>query len=276
MKAIAHPAALTKLSGFTRRKVILSGASMVTLAAGIPLAGCGGGALVGALAPGGLASFAPFFLFGYSGVLDRKIVRVAFLPQTTDKSSGAFLDSNIFVNGTLFKFSGTFKDRELDITIVQPLAPLASRYTGLFTDDDTILMTPVGAGRLAFTLRLEQRDTQAPRFVPALTGKWTGLDANNQPWSLVLATDPVNNAPQLDPGESTVLLTGTETLGNAPPVPLLGYASVHYIEIDITRAGGKVQLTGTLQSASTPPPAGDPLTTATIAFKGGGSLRKAP
>ena len=279
MKVIARTDTMTKLSGFTRRKVVLSGASIATLAAGFPLAGCGGGAVVAALAPGGLASFAPFFFFTHLGVVERKIVSVSFFPDqaSTGTTSGNFATSNISVDNNTYNFTGTFKERELDITVVQPLAPLANRYTGLFTDDETIVMTPVGPGRLPFTLRLDRIDPVATRFIPALTGKWTGLDANNVPWSLALqAVDPVNNTPQANPGEPTVLLTGTETLGNAPPVQLLGYASIRYLEIDITRASGKVQLTATLQSASTPPTAGQPLTTATIAFKGGGSLRKAP
>lgn len=279
MNAIEHTAALIKLSGFTRRKVVLSGASIATLAAGIPLAGCGGGALVPALAPGGLASFAPFFVFTYLGVVERKIISVNFLRDqaSAGKNSGNFETSKIRVdNNQPNDFSGSFKERELEITIVQPLAPLATRYTGLFTEDETILMTPVGAGRLPFTLRLDRIDPLATRFIPALTGKWTGQDANNVPWTLLLATEPVNNDPLNDPGDPTVLLTGTETLGNAPLVPLLGHASIRYLEIDITRASGKVLLTATLQSASGPPPAGQPLTTATIVFKGGGSLRKAP
>jgi hypothetical protein len=255
----------------SRREVVLGG---MAGAAVVPLWGCGGGAVVGALVP----SFAPFFVFTYSGVVERKIVTVNFFPSkaSSGKTSGTFDTSNISVAGQQFQFTGTFSERTLMITVAAPLPPLAAVYNGLFTEDETIVLTPVQAGRLPITVRLDRIDPPATRFLPALTGDWIGVAANGAPWRLTLATDPVNAFPLVDPGDATVLLTGSETLGAAAAVTLLGYASVHYIELDIARAGGTVHLTGTLQASATPPAAGQSQTTATITFNGGGSLHRAP
>lgn len=88
-----------------------------------------------------------------------------------------------------------------------------------------------------------------------------------------LETDPNSDA-----NNATVLLTGTEKRGLRPEVPLTGYASVRYIELDIERAGGTVRLTGALQPGSAPPQPGVAQTTATITFEGpdGGNLRRVP
>jgi hypothetical protein len=223
-------------------------------------------------------SFAPFFVFTFSGVVERNIVTINFLPNqaSSGKTSGSFDTSNISVAGQQFQFTGTFSERTLMITVAAPLPPLAAVYNGLFTEDETIVLTPVQAGRLPITVRLDRVDPPTTRFLPALTGDWTGLAANGAPWSLTLATEPVNAFPQVDPGDATVLLTGAETLGVAAAVKLLGYASVHYIELDIARANGAVHLTGTLQASATPAAAGQPQTTATITFNGGGALHRVP
>lgn len=267
------PHQLAHLSRPSRRKLLLGG---VAAAAVVPLYGCGGGALVGALSP----AFAPFFVFSYQGVVERKIVSLSFFPNpsSSGKTSGDFDTSNINVDGKQYQFTGSFNERTLDIRVVAPLSPLAAAYSGLFSEDETIVLTPAPAqaGRQPFTVRLDRGDPAAKRFLPALTGDWTGLDANGVPWKLRLATDPVNAFPLNDPGDATVLLTGIETLGAAADVTLLGYASVHYIELDIARAGGKVRLTGTLQPGPNPPQAGSSQITATIAIDGGGSLRRAP
>lgn len=250
----------------SRREVVLGGIAGATV---VPLLGCGGGALV--------PSFAPFFVFTFSGVVERKIVTVNFQPSqgSSGKTSGTFDTSNISVAGQSFQFTGTFSERTLMITVTGPLPPLAAVYNGLFTEDETIVLTPVQAGRPPITLRLDRIDPPATRFLPALTGDWTGLAANGAPWRLTLATDPVNAFPLVDPGDATVLLTGSEILGAAAAVTLLGYASVHYIELDIARTSGALRLTGRLQAGANPPLAGQPQTTATITFDGGGSLRRA-
>lgn len=257
--------------GVTRRSVMLAGAAT---ASAVSLCGCGGEAIVAAVLP----SFAPFFVFSFSGVVQRQIVSASFFPDlaSNGKTSGTFNVSNISVGGKTFNFTGTFNERDLSISVTAASSPLASRYNGRFTEDETIVMTPVEAGRDSFALRLDRFVPTNSRFLPALTGNWTGLDAGGLPWKLKLETDPKNLFPKDDPGDATVLLTGTETRGAAAAVSLLGYASVHYIELDIARASGNVRLTGVLQSASVAPPASQSPTTATIVFTGGGSLVRAP
>jgi hypothetical protein len=253
----------------SRRDVVLSSMAGAVV---MQLLGCGGGAVVGALVP----PFAPFFVFTFSGVVERKIVAVNFLTSqaSSGKTSGSFDTSNISVAGQQFQFTGTFSERTLMITVAAPLPPLAAVYNGLFTEDETIVLTPVQPGRVPITVRLDRSDPPARRFLPALTGDWIGQAPNGAPWRLTLATDPVNAFPQVDLGDATVLLTGAETLGVAAAVNLLGYASVHYIELDIARTNGAVHLTGTLQASATPPAAGQSQTTATIAFNGGGFLHR--
>lgn len=246
--------------GVSRRKVVLgSFAVAVAATSTLPLGGCGGAAL-----------FAPFFTFTFGGVVDRQIVSVAFFPDanSVNQPSGRFDSSNIFVSGfpNPFKFSGTFDGRDMQFTVVGATAPLGNTYGGHFIEDDTIVLTPSNLKLKPITVRLDNQSTTEKRFVPTLTGDWAGKDANGADWALRLDTDPLNN----DAGNATVLLVGTETLGPSAGAALLGYASVHYIELDI----GALHLTGTLQAGPTPPNAGDPQVTATINFKGGGSLQR--
>ena len=244
--------------GVSRRKVVLgSFAVAVTAASTLPLSGCGGAAL-----------FAPFFTFTFGGVVDRQIVSVAFFPdaKSVNQPSGRFDSSNISVSNVPFNFSGTFDGRDMQLTVVGATVPLGNAYSGHFIEDDTIVLTPSNLNLKPITVRLDNQTTAEKRFVPTLTGDWTGKDANGADWALRLDTDPLNN----DAGNATVLLVGTETLGPAAGTALMGYASVHYIELDI----GALHLTGTLQAGPTPPNAGDPQVTATINFKGGGSLGK--
>ena len=245
---------------FSRRQVVLGGVAATLVA---PLGGCGGAAL-----------FAPFFTFTFGGVVDRQIVSVAFFPDanSVNQPSGRFDSSNIFVSGfqNPFKFSGTFDGRDLQFAVVGATAPLGDTYRGHFIEDDTIVLTPSNVKFKPITVRLDDQtivdNRFVKRFVPTLTGDWTGKDANGADWALRLDTNPLDN----DAGNATVLLVGTETLGPAAGTALLGYASVHYIELDI----GPLHLTGTLQAGPTPPKAGDPQVTATINFKGGGSLQR--
>ena len=255
----------------SRRKVVLGG---VAAAAVVPLSGCGGAAAV--------VAFAPFFSFTFEGVVERKIVSVSFNPPSANQLSGRFDSSssmnvrdpknnNFSVRST---FEGSFNERQLQLTLANASPPLAAKYSGLFTEDRTIVLTPVltpaDARREPITLRL---DHQTERFLPTLTGDWEGLDSTGAPWILRLETDPNSDA-----GNATVLLKGTEKRGLAPEVPLTGYASVRYIELDTVRAGIPVRLTGTLNPNATPPQQGVAQTTATITFDGAdsGPLRRKP
>lgn len=245
----------------SRRQVVFASA-----AAGLPLLGCGGAE----------ALFAPFFVFSFQGVIGRQIVNISFTPDfaSVDKPSGSFDTINSFinvrdpVNGNFFvstNFSGSFNGRSLQITLAAPQAPLAVTYTAQFTEDDTVVLSPAGVGGTPITVRRNQNDS----FLPMLTGDWAGSDAGGAAWRLRLDTVPVggdNNA--------TVLLAGNERLGAAAAVPLLGYASIYFIELNIARAGGSVRLTGTLNPSSAPVQTGVPQVTETISFAGGGSLRR--
>ena len=255
--------------GVTRRHLVLGSAAAVLA---VPLTGCGGAAL-----------FAPFFAFTFVGVVDRKIVSMSFSPPNRDQSTGridlqSFITASDPKNGAFFvssNFDGSFNGRDLQIALAIPLAiplaPLAPRYSGVFVEDGTIVLTPTVAGPLPITVRIDKLDPQEDRFLPALTGDWVGTDANNAPWKLSLANDPAS-----DPGEAVVLLAGKEAPGTAQEALLSGHASVHYIELDIARAGGSVKLKGTLQADPSKRVVGTPQVAATIGFEGGGTLRRVP
>ena len=261
-RPLLQPKALT---GISRRHVVLGSAAA---ALAVPLVGCGGAAL-----------FAPFFVFTFVGVVDRKIVSVSFSPPNRDLPTGVIdLQSFISVrdpkNNAFFvssNFDGSFNGRDLQIRLLIPLAPLAPQYNGEFVEDGTIVLTPTAPGPLPITVRIDRQDPQEDRFLPALTGDWVGTDASNAPWRLSLANDPAS-----DPGEAVVLLAGKEAPGSAQEALLSGYASVRYIELDIARAGGSAKLKGTLQADPSKRVVGTPQVTATISFEGGGTLRRAP
>ena len=261
----SRPLASPYCDGISRRHVVLGGAAA---ALAVPLAGCGGAAL-----------FAPFFVFSFVGVIDRKIVSVSFSPPNRDQSTGVIdrqssisvRDPKNIVPTVSSNFDGSFNGRDLLIALVTPLAPLAPNYSGVFVEDGIIVLTPTVPGPLPIIVRLDRQDPQEDRFLPALTGDWVGTDANNAPWKLTLANDPAS-----DPGEAAVLLAGKEAPGTAQEAPLSGYASVHYIELAIARAGGGVKLKGTLQADPSKRVVGTPQVTAIISFEGGGTLRRAP
>ena len=125
----------------SRRRLLMGG----LVAAVASLAGCGGAAL-----------FAPFFTFLFEGVVDGLTVSISFNPEpaSVDQPSGRFApSSNITVNGETFTFAGTFDRRDMELAVVNAKAPLASTYTGLFTDDDTVVLTTKEAGRSSITER---------------------------------------------------------------------------------------------------------------------------
>ena len=261
-RPLLQPKALT---GISRRHVVLGSAAA---ALAVPLVGCGGATL-----------FAPFFVFTFVGVVDRKIVSVTFSPPNRDLPTGVIdLQSFISVrdpkNNAFFvssNFDGKFNGRDLLIALATPLAPLAPQYSGEFVEDGTIVLTPTAPGPLPITLRIDRQDPQEDRFLPALTGDWVGTDASNAPWRLSLANDPAS-----DPGEAVVLLAGKEAPGTAHEALLSGCASVRHIELDIARAGGSAKLKGTLQAGPSKRVVGTPQVTATISYEGGGTLRRAP
>ena len=188
------------------------------------------------------------------------------MPCAVAEPSGVSVYSN---------FDGDLNGRDLLIKLVTllaiPLAPLAPRYSGVFVEDGTIVLTPTVPGPLPITVRIDRQNPQEDRFLPALTYDWVGTSANNAPWRLRLVNDPAG-----DPGEAVVLLAGKEAPGTAQETLLSGYASVRYIEMDIARAGGSAKLKGTLQADLSERVAGTPQVTAVISFEGGGTLCRAP
>lgn len=245
----------------SRRRLIVAGAGVLTW----PLAGCGGGAL----------AYAPFLQFAFQGVLQRRIVNVSFSPATTTATSGTFDDtSQINVNdptGVLgfigSSFTGSFDGRDMTLRLQTPASPLAPSYGGRFTDDATVLLTPDDRSFEAFSVRRNENDS----FLPTLTGDWAGEDAQGRPWSMRLDT-----VPAFGDANATVLLEGSEVFAGAAGA-VQGFASVRYIELNVTRNGAATRLTGVLRP--------DPVrrsdfnaaaeVTGTIAFDGGGSLRPA-
>jgi hypothetical protein len=130
-------------AGVSRRQAVLGA---VVAAAVAPLAGCGGAAL-----------FAPFFTFLFDGTVDGQAVSISFQPDAASAGQprGRFAaSSNMTVNNLQeFKFSGTFDGRDMKLDLVAALAPLAARYDGVFTDDNTVSLTTSEPGRSSFVAR---------------------------------------------------------------------------------------------------------------------------
>lgn len=137
------PRTTTVAAHFVSRRQLVMGGLGATLAT---LGGCGGAAL-----------FAPFFTFLFDGTVDGLPVAVSFQPDAASvgQSSGRFAaSSNMTVNNLdEFKFSGTFEERNMKLDVIAALAPLATRYNGAFTDDNTVAFTTNEVDRRAFVVR---------------------------------------------------------------------------------------------------------------------------
>ena len=132
------------LQGVSRRHVVLG---TVVAAAVAPLAACGGAAL-----------FAPFFTFNFVGTVDGQTVSMSFQPDAASagQSSGRFAaTSNMNVSNLLLpvNFSGPFDGRNMTLNLVGALAPLATLYEGVFTDDNTVALTTTQTDRRSFVVR---------------------------------------------------------------------------------------------------------------------------
>lgn len=143
MNAIQHK---PLRQGLARRRLVLGG-----LAAGATatLGACGGGSEL----------FVPFFFFTFDGTAPGG-QSVSFFLDTGVASgctaSGQFVAGSgvtvtVGVDNNRFDVAGTFNGRRLDITIAAPPASLAAAYSGEFVSEDTVRLTPVGAGT-AFTI----------------------------------------------------------------------------------------------------------------------------
>ena len=139
----SHPLTHPPTDGMSRRHVVFG----ATAAAVASLAGCGGA-----------ASFAPFFTFNFVGTVDGQEVSISFQPDdaSAGQSSGRFAaTSNMNVTNLprQVNFFGTFDGRTMTLTLIAALAPLATNYDGVFTDDNTVALTTTQADRRSFVVR---------------------------------------------------------------------------------------------------------------------------
>ena len=159
-----HPPTTPVLALPRRRQLLLAGLSAAAALPLAPLAGCGGGTEL---------LFVPFFVFNFDGRASRQAVgqRVSFSLGVAAGSSctesgrfdGAFVNVFDGVKVTLFDVAGSFKGRDVSLTISQPPAVLAAAYTGHFDDDATLVLTAVGAPADKFSVvRIQPRDKSCP------------------------------------------------------------------------------------------------------------------
>ena len=139
----SHPLTHPPTNGMSRRHVVFG----ATAAAVASLAACGGAAL-----------FAPFFTFNFVGTVDGQTVSISFQPDdaSVNQSSGRFrATSNMNVSNLLLpvNFSGPFDGRNMTLTLIDALAPLATTYDGVFTDDNTVALTTTQTDRRSFVVR---------------------------------------------------------------------------------------------------------------------------
>ena len=130
-----------------RRQVLLAGLAAGAALPLAPLAGCGGGTEL---------LFVPFFaFFAFEGRATGQVAgqKVSFFfntaPGSSCTESGRFEFARVTVtdgvNATPFDVAGSFKGRDLSLTISQPPAVLAAAYSGHFDDDATLVLTALGA-----------------------------------------------------------------------------------------------------------------------------------
>ena len=141
----------------TRRRLLLGTTAACILPPMALLAGCGGGTEV---------LFIPFISFTFDGTGPAN-QPISFFFGTANPTgcaaSGTFAaNSNVSYNGASALLTGTFNGRRMDISFAAAPAGLASAYTGEFTDDATVKMTPVGAGTAFNVVRQGPRPSSCP------------------------------------------------------------------------------------------------------------------
>ena len=162
MNPYTHRPAAPALALPRRRQCLLAGLAAATVLPLGPLVGCGGGTEL---------LFVPFFVFTFDGRATRQLAgqKVSFFLNTAAGSSctesGRFEFARVTVNDGVneiqFAVAGSFKGRDLSLTISQPPAVLAAAYTGHFDDDATLVLTAVGAPADKFSVvRTGPRDTK--------------------------------------------------------------------------------------------------------------------
>jgi len=130
-----------KSSALKRRHLLLGAAAACVVSPVALLSGCGGAEAI----------FIPFISFTFDGIGPGGLP-ISFFFGTDNASgcsaSGSFSGgSNVsFKGGASTPLTGTFSGRSMDIRFAAPLVGFAAAYTGEFTDDATVKMTPVGGG----------------------------------------------------------------------------------------------------------------------------------
>ncbi|NRR30222.1 hypothetical protein HSX11_08465 [Oxalobacteraceae bacterium] len=156
--------------------------------------------------------------------------------------------------------SGTYAGGDFDISLPSATAPLATAYSGTFSDADTIVLKPKTAGLATFTLvRVDNS------FRPKMhDSKWTGkLGAGMQDWKVSFNTNPPFDEDAIE------LLTGSDNLGNT----FSGYTLMRRIEL--LRSPGNTRMSGRMGPAGQTPPVSDTFAPAqTIKFDDGSSLTR--
>lgn len=137
-----------------RRHLVLGGLAALSLA---PLAGCGGGTEL---------LFVPFISFTFDGTGPGN-QPISFFLDTGVASgctvSGSFtVSSAVSYSGARATISGTFNARRMDISLATPIAGLATAYTGQFSDDASVTMSPVGGGTPFNVVRTGLRPASCP------------------------------------------------------------------------------------------------------------------
>jgi Tol biopolymer transport system component len=219
---------------------------------------CGGGeGAVGGI--GDPSGYRPQFPFQFEGVTKapgsntQLVIKMNFITKnvSTDGTTGEFdAATNISLNDfsgptpitSTASLVGTFSQKTLSLTVTPSIGstyPFPAQYQGAFSDDNTVVLNPVGGGT-SFTLRRNKFE-----FIPALTGNWAGQSGSGQPWLMQLRTE----FPYSEENDATVLLSGTEVLAGQFS-KITGYASVRAIVLSIERPSGPVQVSGDLSAAT--------------------------
>lgn len=208
------------------------------------LVACGGGGAGGDVSDSIIENFTNSF----DGVDSQgQLVSLLLFPDaaSTNQISGTFdatrstlviyYPGNTTTPSVNVAVSGTFNGSSLSLTLASPPVPLATNYTGKFSDADTIMLNGSGG---SLTVR-----RSGGSFTASVSGSWTGSDANGAAWYVQLAQIASVASNQ------TFLVAGTELL-NGITSPVTGYVSVRYVELHMARSSGTVVVTGQFPNSS--------------------------
>lgn len=255
----------------SRRAAVGAGLAFAALPFGF--AGCGGAAV----------AVIPFITFSFEGILrdaGGNLQRVQLnLNTTATSSAGTFnnptINSRRLADGgdaQNLSARGSFSGTDLRLEVVGAQAPLAAAYDGSFVAPDTIELRPTAGNTPILTLRRDER-----AFDPELNGStWGGQDAGGRRWVVAFQVPPQGGS-----NDVTMLLSGTEQLGDPPVTSVIeGYVNVHVIEITARRASGAATFTGRLGPPGIEPPSLTPpdprVRATTLEIDGGGRLTRNP